>query len=110
MSLRDLAEQLADEVMVIIECPGADGGEFYITGGHVDLLTAIQRGGGPGSRWKYPPGDVLHIWLFEHGDDLTFDTIEQPQSIPCTAIVEADPGLMTQIGPNTFVIPHGKPQ
>jgi hypothetical protein len=105
MNLKALAEDLAEDVQ-IMESPG---GDFYITGGHVDLLTAIRRAGSPGSRWKYPPGDVVHIWVFECGDGyLTFDIEEQPNSIPATAIVEPDPGILTQIGPNTFIFPLGK--
>lgn len=97
MSLQSIANNLADDVQIM---ELQDGKEVYVTGGHVDLRTAILRGGGVGSTWKYAPTAVMHIWLIDLDDGgITFgcDKPSNERCIPVTAILE-DLSLLTRTG------------
>ena len=101
--MRALKERLATEVMMMDFGEGEETvDECYVTGGHVDLYTAIQRGGGKGSTWKYCPGQVAHCWLNE--DDKF--TMENPggDCLPITVVLEPEAGELHKQPDGTYAL------
>jgi hypothetical protein len=69
-----------------------NGETVYVTGGHIDLKTFIERAGGVGSTWSYVPGQVLHCWLKPNSEDFIFCGEDNPgeDGVAITVVLEPD--------------------